>query len=130
MALEAQDGVPHVVIMRGLHTVKEDDVFQLHGVAHYTARSHQGGAPDEGAVPDLRLRANNAGRAQEGRGSDRGGLVDPNVGGPLLVLRRVQGGAKLQNQLLDAVQSLPGVLELGQVVPRQGVGEVQQGRSG
>ena len=95
MALEAQDRVPYIIVVRGLNAVKEDDVFQFHRIAHHTARAHQGGAPDEGAVPDFRFRANDAGRAQKGRGGQAGGFMDPNAGGALLIFRRVQGGAEL-----------------------------------
>ena len=46
----------NLTIMRGLHTVKEDDVFQLHGVAHHAARPHQGGT-QEARFMDLTITA-------------------------------------------------------------------------
>ena len=49
-------------------------------------------------MPDLRLRANDAGRAQEGRGSDRGGLVDPNHDGAIVLLHST---SKTNADILD-----------------------------
>ncbi len=88
MVLEAQNGVPHVAIVRGLHAAEENDAFQLHGVAYHAAPAHQGGVPDKGAVPDPGARADDAGRAQERRGGGGGGFVDPDAGGMLPILRR------------------------------------------
>ena len=125
VGLVAQDAVAHVVIMGRLHAVKEDDVLQLHGVAHHAARAHQGAAPDERAVAHLRVRADDARPAQIGRGRDLGGLMYPHVRGGAFVVR-AQRRAEGQDQVGDAGQRLPGIGEAGEIVPRQRVVQVKQ----
>lgn len=126
VALVAQDGVAHIVVVRGLDVVEEDHVFQLHRIAHYTVGSHQSGTPDEGAVAYLGLRTDDAGCAQVGGGGHHGGFVDPDVLLGLAVLLSGELAAQGEDQVLDAVQGLPGVLKLPEIIPRQGVGQIEQ----
>ena len=126
MALVAQDGVAHIVVVGGLDVVEEDNVFQLHRVAHHTVGSHQGGAPDKGTVAHLGFGADDAGGAQVGGGGHHGGFVDPDVLLGLAVLLRGELAAQGEDQILDAVQGLPGVLKLPEIIPGQGVGQIQQ----
>ena len=129
VALVAQDGVSHIVVVGRLDAVKEDDVLQLHRVAHHAVGPHKRGAPDKGAVAHLGLRSDDAGRAQVGGGGHHSGFVDPDVLLGLAVLLRGEAAAQGENQLLDAVQGLPGVLELAEVLPRHGVGQIEQLRN-
>ena len=124
MGLIAQDGIAYVVIVGGLHAVKEDDVFQFHGVAHHAPGAHQGAAPDEGAVAHLRLRADDAGAAQVGSGGHGGGFMHPDLGGNLVV--PLQSGAYGEDEVLYAYQGLPGIGELGKIVLGDGVIQVKQ----
>ena len=101
--------------------VKENDIFQLHGVAHHAVGAHQSTAPDEGAVAHLGVGADDAGSAQIGRGENLGGFVNPDLRLPLLILLRIQVGAKGQDQLLDTLQCLPGIGELAQIICGNGV---------
>ena len=129
MALVAQDGVAHIVIVGGLDVIKENDVLQLHRVAHHAVGAHQSRAPDKGAVTHLSLRPDDAGCAQIGGRRYNGGLVDPDVLLGLAVLLRGELAAQGEDQLLDAVQGLPGILKLAEVFPRHGVGQIEQLRN-
>ena len=126
VAAVAQDGVPYIVVVGDLDLVKEDDVLELHGVAHHAAGPHQGGAPDKGPVAHLGLRPDDAGGPQPGGGKDLGRLVDPHLGGRLVVFLRRELRPQAEDQVPDAVQGLPGVVEARQVFSRQAVGQVQQ----
>ena len=109
MGLVAQDRVPHIIVMGGLHVVKQHYVFQLHGVAHHGVLAHDGAAPDEGAVAHLCPMVDDAGGAQVGRGEDLGVLSHPDTLAGVIILRRVQALAQLQDEGLDLIQHLPGV---------------------
>ena len=73
----AQNAVAHVVVMRGLHAVKEDHVFQFHGIAHHAARAYQCAAADERAVPHLGFRTDDARCSQISRREHFCGFVNP-----------------------------------------------------
>ena len=109
MGLIAKDRVTHVIIVGGLHIVKEHHVLQLHGVAHHGVLAHDGAAPDEGAVAHLGPMIDDAGGAQIGGGENLGVLGHPDTLAGLVILRRVQACAQLQNEGLDLIQHLPGV---------------------
>lgn len=126
VALVAQDGVAHVVVVWGLNFIEENGVLQLCRVAHHAVSAHQSGAPDKGAVAHLSLRPDDAGCTQIGGRRYNGGLVDPDVLPGLVVLLRGELAAQGEDQILDAVQSLPGVLKLADVLPRHGVGQIEQ----
>src|SRR5699024_2101674 len=63
MRAVAQDGVAHVVIVRGLHLVEQDDVLELHGVAHDAALADDGAAAYKRAMPHLGLVVDDTGAA-------------------------------------------------------------------
>ena len=123
MGIIAQYGIAHVVVMGGLHVVEQYHVLQLAAVAHHAVRAHQRRAADERAVAHLRLGADDAGRAQVCRREDLRRLVDPHVLADLLVIL-AQGRPQREYEILDALQRLPGIGELGQVIFREGVIEV------
>ena len=126
MGLVAQHRVPHIIIVGGLHVVKEHHVLQLHGVAHHGVFAHDGAAPDEGAVAHLGPMVDDAGGAQVGRGKDFGvlGHPDPFIG--LVILRRVQALAQLQDEGLDLIQHLPGVGLAFKQLPGDGFIQIKQ----
>lgn len=55
MRLKAQNAVPDIIIMRNLHLVKQDHIFQLCGISYYCAFSNNGVSTDKCAVSDLCL---------------------------------------------------------------------------
>lgn len=126
VALVAQDGVAYVVVVGGLNFIEENGVLQLRRVAYHAVRAHQCGAPDKGTVAYLGLRPDDAGCAQIGGRRYNGGLVDPDVLPGLAVLLWGELAAQVEDQLLDSVQGLPGVLKLAEVLPRHGVGQIEQ----
>ena len=105
--------------MGGLYVVEQDDIFQFHRVAYHAVCTHQCAAPDKGTVAHLCFRADDAGGAQIGRGSHGGGFVHPHLGCHLVIA--LQGGTNGQNEVLYARQSLPGIGELCQILPGDGV---------
>ena len=123
VGLVAQNAVAHIVEVGDLNVVKEDDVLQLHGVAHHAVFAHQCGAPDEGAVADLGVRADDAGGTEIGGGEDRGGLVDPDGGGDFREVL-AQSGAEREDQLLNALEGLPGVFVARQIIGGDGVSQI------
>ena len=125
MGLIAQDAVAHVVVVGRLHAVEQDDVLQLHGVAHHAVVAHQGAAADERAVAHLRACADDAGCAQIGGGRHHGGLVYPNLRRTLRKVR-LQCGPQLPDQVTDAGQRLPGIGEARQIRRCTGMGQVEQ----
>ena len=120
----AQNAVPHVVVVRRLHIVKEDYVFQLHRVANHAVFPHQRRPTHKRAVPHLRARADDARRAQIGRGGYRGRAVHPYLRRYLGVLLRVQLRSQLKNHRPDAPKRLPGIGKSPEVLRRQGMGQV------
>ena len=64
-----------------------------------------------------------AGGAQISGGEDGGGLVDPDGGGDLGVVL-AQLGSQGQDQILDALQSLPGIFKACQIRSRHGVAQI------
>ena len=109
MRLVAEDAVAHVVIMRGLDVVEEDDVFQLHGVADDGVLADDGAAADKGTVADLRAVVDNAGSAEPGGGENLRILRHPHAFTGLVIFFGVKRGAEFENECLDLVQHLPGI---------------------
>lgn len=124
VGLVAQNTVAHIVVVGRLHPVEQDDVLQLHGVAHHAAVAHQCAAPDERAVAHLRTGADDARRPQIGRGCHRGRLMHPYLRRRLSEVLP-QRRAQLPDQLADAGQRLPRVGEPRQIGPRSGVGQIK-----
>ena len=63
VALVAQNGVAHVVVVGGLNFIEENGILQLCRVAYHAVGAHQSGAPDKGTVAYLGLRPDDAGCA-------------------------------------------------------------------
>ena len=125
VALIAQNRVAHVVVVGHLNAVKENDVFQFHGVAHHAAFANQSGATDESAVAHLGVGADDTGGAQVGGRHHLGGAVYPHLGLRLVILLRGQSTAQGENQLGDSLQCLPGIFKLPQIISSNGMREVK-----
>ena len=131
MGLIAKDRIPHIVVMRHLHIVEQDHVFQLRGVAHHAVIANQCAAPDKGALAHLRPMANDAGAVEIGGFEHRGVLRHPDVlqnlavpvGGMVILLLR-QLLSDFQNQVGDPGQRLPWIGELLQVISRQRMAQI------
>ena len=50
MSAVPQNGITDIIIVRYLNVIKQDDIFQLRGVAHHAVVAHQRAAPDKGAL--------------------------------------------------------------------------------
>ena len=131
MGLIAKDRISHIVVMRHLHIVEQDHVFQLRGVAHHAVIAHQCAAPDKGALTNLRPVADDAGAVEIGGLEHRCVLGHPDIlqnvavpvgGVHILVLRKLL--ADLQNQVGDPGQRLPWIGELLQVISRQRMAQI------
>ena len=112
--------------MGHLHLVEKDHVFQLHGVAHHGPGPHQGAAPDEGTVADLRFRADDAGAGDGGSGGHPCGAGDPDLLPPLLVYVGGQGGAQGPDEVLDLRQGLPGIVKARQQRRGERMAQIKQ----
>ena len=118
MGLIAEDTVAHIVVVGRLHVIEQDDILQLHGVAHHAMGAHQRAAADKGAVAHLRLRADDA-RAGDGcRGRDVRRPVHPHLRAKGQIFA-VQLCAQRTNAVRQVGERLPGIGKAGQVVPRQ-----------
>ena len=97
--------------MRYLNVIKQDDIFQLRGVAYYGAIPYYGAASYECAVPDLSVFTDDN-RPVEIRGrKNNGGLGRPNIFLDLLVFILRQRRAQGQNKFLNMRKSFPGILK-------------------
>ena len=103
--------------------VEENDVFQLHGVADDAVGADERAGADECAVAHLGLRADDARRAEIGRGKDLRGLMHPDVLGDFLVIL-AQRRSQLEDEILDALQRLPGIGELREIILCQRMVEI------
>ena len=124
MAVIAQDGVAHIVVVGRLHMVKEDDILQLHAVAYHAVGAHQGGAADKGAVSYFGVRSDDAGRTQISTGKYFRCLMYPYILGYLIILLRREGLSQGKDHVLDALQRLPGIGKLAQIIGCQGMIQV------
>ena len=61
MALIAQHGIAHIIVMRNLHTVKQHHIFQLCGIANDRILPDNSTLADKGAVTNLSTVVNNTG---------------------------------------------------------------------
>ena len=109
MGLVAQNGIPHIIIMGYLYFIKQNHVLQLRGISHYSPFAHNSVSPDESAVAYLGLFSDNSRPVDIGGGRYRSALCHPHIFSPLLIFRRVQGSAQLQNKGADFRQKLPGI---------------------
>ena len=131
MGLIAKDRIPHIVVMRHLHIVEQNHIFQLRGIAHHAVIANQCAAPDKGALTNLRPVADDAGAVEIGGLEHRCVLGHPDIlqnvavpvgGVHILVLRKLL--ADLQNQVGDPGQRLPWIGELLQVISRQRMAQI------
>ena len=109
MGLIAQNRVAHIVIVGGLHIVKEDDIFKLAGVAHNRLLANDCTAPDKSAVAYLSFMINDAGRANVCRGENAGILGNPNALIRIIKFLRIKSGAQLKDKALYIIQNFPGI---------------------
>ena len=126
VGLIAKDRIPHIVVMRHLHIIKQNNIFKLRRVAHHAVVPHKCASPDESTGPNLRPVADNAGAGNIVIGIDHGvfGNIDP-LGRSIILLCR-QAFAQLQNKVFDSVQHLVGVRFPGEQGRCQGMGKIQQ----
>ena len=128
MCVPAEDGVADIVVVRDLAVVEDNHILELDAVTDDTIGTDQCRAADEGAMPDLGIRADDARWDDVGRGEDHGILVDPDLRLNFLVFR-TERGTKPENEILDSGQSFPGPLERGKIRGCEGVLEVEQLRN-
>ena len=109
MGVATQDRVADIIIVGGLNIVKEDHVFQLHGVAHHSLLADDSAAADERAVPNLRLMVDDAGPADVGRGEHFGVFCNPDILAGVVILIQGQGCAQGLDVVAQLTQNFPGV---------------------
>ena len=64
MAAVSQDGISHIVIVRSLNVIEQDNVLELYGIAYNTVSTYQSRASDEGSVADFGIGSDDAGCSQ------------------------------------------------------------------
>ena len=109
MGLVAEDGVADIVEMRRLDVIKQDNVFQLAGVADDGVLAHDRIAAHKGALAQLGAVVNDAGAGDIGTVKDLGIARDPDVLAALLVLLCRERRAELKNKISDLRQRLPRI---------------------
>jgi hypothetical protein len=109
VCLVAQDRVTNIVIMWGLHVVKENNILKLAGVADNCLFANYGAAADKCAVANLSLMVNDAGATDIGRGKHSGILGYPHALIGIIKLISGKSGAQFKNKGLDFVQNFPRV---------------------
>ena len=124
MAFVAEDGIAHIVVVRYLYAVKQNDVFQLGGIAHHGPCAHQSAAADKGTVANFGILADDTRAGDMGSGVDRCGFGDPNIGSRMIVLCRGKSRAQFLDEIGDSAQCFPGVGILLQERSSKGVVQV------
>ena len=109
MRLIAKYGVADIVIVRGLHIVKQHDVFKLGRVSDNGVFSDYRTAADKRAVAHLRAVVNDAGRADIRRGKNLRVACYPHVIAALFVLLLRQRIAESNDEVGYIGQHLPWV---------------------
>ena len=109
MGLVAEDGITDVVEVRRLDAIKQDDVFQLTGVADDGVFADDGIAADKRALAQLRTVVDDAGAGNIDAVKDLGIARDPDILAALLILVRRKRGAELKNEIPDVRQRLPRI---------------------
>jgi len=123
VGLIAQNAVAHIIEVGNLYIVKQNHIFQFHRVAYYTVFAHKSAAADIGTVPDFRIGSNDTGCAQICAGSHGSRFVYPDSGLDFFVFIS-QSRTELQNQILNALQSLPGIVKSGEIVSGEGTVQI------
>ena len=107
--LHAEDRVAHVIVMRNLDPVEQDNVLKLRRIPDGRALSDDRAAADESALADLRVLPDNAGAGDGGGRRDLRALCDPDVFALLLILFRIQRGTELFDEIRDKRKCLPWI---------------------
>ena len=109
MAAPSQDGVSHIVVVRYLHTVEEDHIFQLGRVAHNAVIPNQHIAANIRTGAHLGTFANDAGTNQRSCRSYRSTASDPHLRLKLVIQLWIQRFTDLANGCPDLIQRFPGI---------------------
>ena len=124
--LVAQHGIADVVIMRGLHLVKEDTVFQLAGVANHRAIADEHIPADERAGAHLGFFTDDARAGDAGRRRNRRGFGDPHILSRVIVIVQIQPLTDGQHRFADFRECFPRIFARGKHLCRAGMRQVKQ----
>ena len=113
--MEAQDGIPDIIVVRNFTVIKQDHIFQLNGIPDHTIVAYKGIAPDKRAVPDLRMLSDDTGASQICRTEYFGGFGNPYIRSRMIVDLLRKCGSELKNIIVDSSQCFPRICELLQI---------------
>ena len=109
MRFITQDRISHIIVMRHLHLIEQDHIFQLRGIAHHSAFPHQGVAADESAVAYFRILSDDGRSMDIGRRRYFRGSGNPHVFASFFIFLRIKSFPKLQDKRSDLRQRFPGI---------------------
>ena len=109
MRLETEDAVSHIIVVRHLHFVKENDIFEFGGVADDRALPDNGISADECAVADLCLLVDDARSVDACCRRYLCRFCDPDIFAAFLELIFRKRTAKLHDICTDPGQQFPRV---------------------
>ena len=110
MRLKSKDTVPYIVIMRYLYLVKQDDIFKLCGISHYSTLSHNGISSDKGTVSYFCILVNNSRSVNTRCRCDGSTVCHPYMLFDLRIGILWKLCSKLQDKRTDLRQKLPWIL--------------------
>ena len=126
MGFIAQDGVPHIIVVRNLHIVEQDHIFELGRVAHHTVGAHQGVASDKCPLADLGFRADNGWSVDISGREYRGAFRNPDILPALFIFFWRKRFPQLADKRPDTGKRLPRIRVLLQIFRCRRVREVIQ----
>ena len=101
MAPVTENAVPDIIIMRNLHIVEQNDIFQFGAVADHAVVADQRASADKRAGTDFRLMADNGRRPDIVVGIDFGILGNPDVFADFIEFVSRKGLAEFDDEFLD-----------------------------
>ena len=117
----AQNGIADVIIVRGLHAVEKDAVFQLAGIADHRAVADEHVAADKRAGAHLGLFANHARACDAGRRRNRRRLGDPHIRRRMIVSAQIERSADFEHRFADVGKRFPRIFARGKHLFRAGM---------
>ena len=122
----AQHGIADIVIMRGLHLIKENTIFQFAGVTNHRTIADEHIPADERSGAHLGFFTDDARTGDAGRRRDRRGFSDPHILSRVIVIAQIQPLTDGQHRFADFRERFPRIFARGKHLCRAGMRQVKQ----
>jgi len=109
MRPEAKHRIAHIIVMRHLNVVEQNDIFEFGGVSHHCVFADNRVPSDKGTVADLRVFVDNARAVDAGARRDCGTLCNPDAFRRGVKPIGRQRFPQLQNKIMNLRKNLPRI---------------------